>query len=274
MAANTKGGRARRAARAGGAVAGERGRIGPSGGGKKRSGAGSAKGGSAAGTKAGTATGRKSRAVERKPPSETGNRTIHTAARRQAILGAALTVFAERGYEAARLDDVAARAGVAKGTLYLYFKDKEALFEALIRGAVAPVLEHMTQAAASLDVPAAKLIETFFTLFEKEVLGTERKLVLRLIIAEGPRFPALAQFYYREVVSRGMALMRALAARAAEQGEFPTDAAARFPQLIVAPLLVAVIWDSLFAKIDPLDAAGLLRAHSDVLAGKTRRSRS
>lgn len=202
------------------------------------------------------------------------SRKVHSVARRQAILDAALTVFAERGYEAARLDDVAARAGVAKGTLYLYFKDKEALFEALIRGAVAPVLEPLSQAAAVPDMPAGSLLETFFTLFEKEVLGTERKLLLRLIIAEGPRFPALAEFYYREVVSRGLGLMRTLAQRAARQGEFPNDAAARYPQLIVAPLLVAVIWDSLFADIDPLDVTGMLRAHRDVLSGKSRRSPS
>ena len=69
-----------------------------------------------------------------------GSRKVDAAARREAILDAALTVFAERGYEAARLDDMAARAGVAKGTLYLYFKDKEALFEALVRGAVSPML--------------------------------------------------------------------------------------------------------------------------------------
>ena len=68
-------------------------------------------------------------------------RKVDADARRQAILDAALTVFAERGYEAARLDDVAAKAGVAKGTLYLYFKDKEALFEALVRGAVSPILD-------------------------------------------------------------------------------------------------------------------------------------
>ena len=195
-------------------------------------------------------------------------------ARRQAILEAALSVFAERGFEAARLDDVAGRAGVAKGTLYLYFRDKQALFEALVRNAVSPIMDEVGKVAAVPDMPAAKALETFFTLFEKEVLGTERKLLLRLIIAEGPRFPAIARFYHREVVSRGLALMRALAERAAKNGEFASDAAARFPQLIVAPLLLAVIWDGLFGKIDPLDVGGLLRAHREALTGKTRKGSS
>jgi AcrR family transcriptional regulator len=201
-------------------------------------------------------------------------RKVEPEARRQAILDAALHVFAERGFEAARLDDVAARAGVAKGTLYLYFRDKEALFEELVRSAVSPIIEAVSQAASAPDVPAAAILDTFFALFEKEVLGTKRKLLLRLIIAEGPRFPRVAEFYHREVVTRGIGLMRAVAERAARRGEFTSDAAARYPQLIVAPLILAVVWDSLFARIDPLDVAGLLRAHQEVLTGKPRKGSS
>ena len=198
-------------------------------------------------------------------------RRIAPEVRRQAILKAALAVFAAHGFEAARLDDVAARAGVAKGTVYLYFRDKEALFEALVRNAVSPLLEQMSKVAAAPDVDPIQALEMFFALFAKEVLGTERKLLLRLIIAEGPRFPAIAEFYYREVVSRGLAIMRSLATRAAAEGTLASDAPARFPQLIVAPLLMAVIWDGMFADIDPLDPTGLLRAHLDVLtAGKRK----
>ena len=114
----------------------------------------------------------------------------------------------------------------------------------------------------------------FFALFETEVLGTDRKLLLRLILAEGPRFPAIAEFYHREVITRGLGLMRTLAERAARQGDFATDAAARYPQLIVAPLLVAVLWDGLFANIDPLDVAGLLRAHREMLTGRRQKGSS
>jgi AcrR family transcriptional regulator len=196
---------------------------------------------------------------------------VPAEARRQAILAAALAVFAERGFEAARLDDVAARAGVAKGTLYLYFRDKEALFEALVRNAVSPLLEQMGRLAAAPDVTPSQALEAFFALFQREVLGTERKLLLRLIIAEGPRFPAIAEFYHREVVARGVSLMRALAARAADDGTFATGAPARFPQLVIAPLLLALIWDGLFARIEPLDVGGLIEAHREVLAGRMRK---
>src|SRR5262245_18672051 len=189
-------------------------------------------------------------------------------ARRRSILAAALSVFASHGFAAARLDDVAARAGVAKGTLYLYFRDKEALFEALVRSAVSPLLQHMSKVANAPEISPLQALEALFALFAKEVLGTERKLLLRLIIAEGPRFPAVAGFYYREVVARGLRMMRALAERAVREGAFASDAPARFPQLIAAPLLVAVLWDGLFSRIDPLDVDGLLRAHREVLTGK------
>jgi AcrR family transcriptional regulator len=214
------------------------------------------------------------RPAAQRAPKPARARKVEPQARRQAILDAALSVFAERGFEAARLEDVAARAGVAKGTLYLYFRDKEALFEELVRSAVSPIIEAVSKAASAPDVPASAILETFFALFQKEVLGTKRKLLLRLIIAEGPRFPRVAEFYHREVVTRGIGLMRKVAERAAQQGEFTSDAAARFPQLIVAPLILAVVWDSLFARIDPLDVAGLLRAHRELLEGKARKGSS
>jgi AcrR family transcriptional regulator len=197
-------------------------------------------------------------------------RKAEPAARRETILDAALTVFAERGFEAARLDDVAARAGIAKGTLYLYFKDKEALFEEVVRTAVSPIIERLSFLADAPDIPMADMLEGLFGLFEKEVLGTRRKLIIRLIIAEGPRFPRIAEFYYRDVIGRIMPMLAKIAERAVERGELPNDAVARYPQLIAAPLLLAVIWDGLFARISPLDADDFLRAHRDVLTAKKR----
>jgi AcrR family transcriptional regulator len=197
-------------------------------------------------------------------------RKTEPAVRRDAILDAALTVFAERGFEAARLDDVAARAGVAKGTLYLYFKDKEALFEEVVRSAASPIVERLSALAAAPDMPMTVMLDALFSLFEKEVLGTRRKLLLRLIIAEGPRFPRIAEFYFRDVISRIMPMLSKIAQRAADRGELPNDAVARYPQLVAAPLLLSVIWDGLFANISPLDVSGFLRAHRDVLTAQGR----
>src|SRR5262245_9109959 len=125
-------------------------------------------------------------AAPRRIQVRSGGRKADPAQRRQAILDAALTVFAEHGYEAARLDEVARQAGMAKGTLYLYFKDKEALFESLIRSAIDPVLKRLQEVSALPDLPLSQVLEILFAVFQKEVLGTERKLLLRLILAEGP----------------------------------------------------------------------------------------
>lgn len=208
----------------------------------------------------------------RKPAPGGHTRKAAQQVRRGAILKAALQVFAEHGFEAARLDDVAKRAGVAKGTLYLYFAHKQALFEALVRDAVTPVLDRLEQLVALEAVPATVALERLFEVFRTDVLGSDRKLVVRIILAEGARFPRIARFYHREVIARGLALLRKLLARAAATGEIASDAAARHPQLVVAPLLVAIVWDGMFSAIDPLDVTGLLKAHLELIAGKSQRS--
>ena len=123
------------------------------------------------------------------------------AARRAAILDAALDEFSALGFAAARLDDVARRAGVAKGTIYLYFKDKEALFQELVRVQMNPVVA-IFEAALASDMPLNVLMDQAIEIFIREIYNTHRKQVLRLMISEGPRFPALAEFYYREVLAR------------------------------------------------------------------------
>src|SRR5690606_8680150 len=100
---------------------------------------------------------------------------------------------------------------------------------------------------------------------ERELLATDRKLVVRLIIREGHRFHEISGFYYEEVIARVMRLIRRIAERGQARGEFTHDALARFPQLAAGPFLLAVVWDGLFADRDPLDLAGLLQAHVDVL---------
>ena len=183
---------------------------------------------------------------------------------------AGLAVFAAEGFAASKLDDVADKAGVAKGTIYLYFRDKEDLFEQIVRDAVGPVISQLESIAQAPDLPADLVLKALFDLFRTEVLETPRKYVLRLVITEAPRFPALAEFYHREVVSRGLSHIGQLLRRFSAKGELATARAANFPQLVFAPLLMAVIWDSLFARIDPLDVEGLLAAHRELLLGNAK----
>ena len=198
-----------------------------------------------------------------------GARAKRGAARREAILAAALEEFSAHGFEAARLDDVARRAGVAKGTIYLYFSDKEALFQALVRSYISPVvgtLEHVTH----VDAPFRAVAEQLAELFVREIVETRRRDIIRLIFSEGQRFPKLAEFYYREVISRAMSAVRGLLRRALERGEITNEALVRFPQLIVAPGLVAILWKSLFDRLDPLDVRAMLHAHFDNVFGVRR----
>ncbi|WP_156489557.1 TetR/AcrR family transcriptional regulator [Bradyrhizobium sp. DOA1] len=197
------------------------------------------------------------------------NRATRAQERRAAIVEAAMEEFIARGFAATRLDDIAKRAGVAKGTIYLHFKDKESMFEELVRIVIVPVVARLN----ALPPPTGtvrELIETFAGNFLKEVIGTRRGDLVRLIVAEGPRFPSVADFYYREVVSRGIAGMRALIELGIARGEIREKDLARFPQILVAPAMIAVIWQSLFARHAPLDAQEMLRVHLDLIFGERR----
>jgi AcrR family transcriptional regulator len=212
----------------------------------------------------------RARSAAKSAAQEQNRRAEKSAARRQAILAAALDEFSARGFAAARLDDVAKRAGVAKGTIYLHFRDKETLFQELIRSALSPFVATIEAAPAS-DMPLRAVAELLVQVFVREVYGTNRKNIIRLVLAEGRRFPKVAEFYYREVVDRAMAAMRKLVRRAVERGELRDDTLVRFPQLIVAPALVAIVWDGLFDRFEKLDPEQLMRAHFDILFASERK---
>jgi AcrR family transcriptional regulator len=198
-------------------------------------------------------------------------RAERAADRRQAIIEAAFDTFIAQGFAATRLDDIAKQAGVAKGTIYLHFKDKQALFEELVRSAIVPLASKLTEpppASGSIR----SVLETFAGNFVREVTTTRRGAIVRLVIAEGPRFPAIADFYYREVVSRGMAGMRALIELAIARGEIRQSGLKDFPQIVVAPAMIAVIWQGLFGRFAPLDAAAMLRVHLDLIFGEGGRA--
>jgi AcrR family transcriptional regulator len=196
--------------------------------------------------------------------STPNGRVAKANARRKAILNAALDEFSARGFAAARLDDVAQRAGVAKGTIYLYFADKEALFQELVRFQLIPIVG-LFEAALASDIPLRALIDQAIEIFATEIYGTHRKLVIRLIISEGPRFPVLAEFYYREVLARILGAIRARLIRALDRGDIADDTLIRFPQLIGAAPVVAIVWHSLFDRYEPLDVRAMLRAYFDRL---------
>ena len=203
-------------------------------------------------------------------PKPASNRAERAAERRGAIIEAAMDEFIARGFAATRLDDVAKRAGVAKGTIYLHFKDKEALFEDLIRTAIVPLVNQLGAGPPPVGASVRDMIEGFARTFIQEVTTTRRGDIVRLIVAEGPRFPEIADFYYREVVSKGLAGMRAAISLGIARGEIQHKDLAQFPQILIAPAMIAVIWQSLFSKHAPLDAIEMFRVHLDLIFGERR----
>jgi AcrR family transcriptional regulator len=202
------------------------------------------------------------RAALRRP----SKRMIGATERRAAIVAAGLDEFTAKGFAATRLDDVARRAGVAKGTIYLHFRDKEALFQELVRTALGPLIVRIANPSIGEGGGSAReAMEALANVFIHEVIGTKRSNILRLIISEGTRFPSLADFYYREVIAHGIAGMRKLIEYGIARGEIRNPGLAEFPQLMASPFIAAVIWQGLFGKHAPLDAAAMLRVHLDTI---------
>src|SRR5712672_2842644 len=129
--------------------------------------------------------------ADSEPSKPASNRAERAAERRGAIIEAAMDEFIARGFAATRLDDVARRAGVAKGTIYLHFKDKESMFEELIRTALVPLIGRL-HAPPPIGGSVRDAVEGFARNFISEVANTKRGDIVRLIVAEGPRFPAIA----------------------------------------------------------------------------------
>lgn len=190
------------------------------------------------------------------------SRLEKTAARRVAIIDAALDEFTENGFAAARMDEIARRAGVAKGTIYLNFSDKEALFEAIVRQEITPLVDAVSSASASDESFRATVTQHLLPLIG-DLAHSRRGAVVRLLLSEAGRFPKLAAVYYRMVVEPGLSAIGKLAQRAHARGELQSDALARFPQLFIAPGVLAIIWTRLFERFRHLDIENMASAYFD-----------
>jgi AcrR family transcriptional regulator len=187
-------------------------------------------------------------------------------ARPEEIISAALEVFADRGFAATKLEDVARRAGVTKGTIYLYFENKEALFKALIRQTIVPVLAQGEELAKSFTGSARELFERLVREYWRLVGETSLVGIPKLMMAEANNFPELARFYYEEVVTRGHRLMAGVLERGIKAGEFRPVNVAVATKLAMAPVMHAVIARKAFSACMPegFDIASYLDTHIDL----------
>ena len=189
--------------------------------------------------------------------------------RQEEILAAALKVFSAHGYDAARIDDVARRAGIAKGTIYLYFRDKEQLFRAVVRGLVPKRFDAL---AGSFQGTGEQLLRELLSRMYSQVVRSEKaRSIVRLLIAESGRFPQLSEIYHREIIAPGMRAVRQALHRGIASGEFRKSAAVEFPQLLAAPGVLAIVWRLLHGERHRLDLAAYSKAHLKLVLGSLRK---
>ncbi len=188
-------------------------------------------------------------------------------ARPAEILDAALKVFAAKGYAAARMDDIARQAGVTKGTIYLYFENKEAVFKSLVRESIGNAVAAVAEGLRSYDGSARDLLRGALTTVAALLVNSDRVVLPKIIIAESGNFPELARFYRFEIIEKGLTAFAAVVERAMADGEFRRLPVEHVIRLCMAPVLLGAVWHSTFAQFDaaPYDYQGLIDTHLDVL---------
>jgi AcrR family transcriptional regulator len=186
--------------------------------------------------------------------------------RREEILSAAFEEFAAGGYAEAHLEAVARRAHVAKGTIYLYFESKEVLFRAVLRRLIHPLFEQLETFVRTFSGPAEDLLRNVVARqYAEAVKNGETRAMLRLLIAESHRFPELSEIYLREIIAPGTVAMRLLMERGIASGEFRESKIINFPQILVGPAILAVIWQLTLGERQRLNLDEYMEAHLELL---------
>lgn len=163
-------------------------------------------------------------------------------ARPAELTAAALELFVEKGFAATRLDEVAARAGVSKGTLYLYFDSKEELFKAVVREGLLPLLAEGETLVANASVSASELFRSIVLRWWEVVGDNPIGGIPKLIFAEARNFPEIARFYSEEVIERGKRMLAAALQRGIDSGEFRPFNPAELVHIVFSPLMMRLIW--------------------------------
>jgi AcrR family transcriptional regulator len=183
------------------------------------------------------------------------------------IIDAALALFVEKGFAATRLDDVALRAGLSKAAIYLYFEDKTALFQGVVRQAVASNLGTVEAMLKAHRGPVAHLLPRILEFMAGRIDETPLPAIAKLVISESRAFPEIGRFYLKEVIGRGLPLLEGLIVRGIEQGEFRQVDPAMTVRSLIGAMLLAGIWRTVFEPIgaDKLDVKALARHHADLM---------
>ncbi|MEO8101052.1 MAG: TetR/AcrR family transcriptional regulator [Betaproteobacteria bacterium] len=183
------------------------------------------------------------------------------------LAAAALDLFVERGFAATRLDDVARRAGVSKGTLYLYFDSKEDLFKAVIREGYVSRITEFAERMKAYQGSSAELVRELVNSWWEQIGATKLAGITKLMMSEAGNFPDLANFYHDEVVVRGTGLFASAIQRGIESGEFREISLDFAPRIACAPVIMLMLWRNSFdlCGSHQMDAKAFLDTHTDML---------
>jgi len=179
------------------------------------------------------------------PPDETPHVprwSRRKEARRGELIDAALDLFVERGFAATRADDVAARAGVSKGTMYLYFTNKEDLFKAVVREAIVPSIHEAADLIEHFAGTTPELLRLIMFAWWDKIGNSRAAGIVKLIMAEANNFPELARFYYEEVIAPGTNLFHSMLSRGVKRGEFRPIDVAMTTEALMAPMVMLIMW--------------------------------
>ena len=188
------------------------------------------------------------------------------AERPQEILQAAFDEFSRNGYATTTLEAIAERAGVTKGTIYVYFENKEHLFISMVREVTKATLDTVHDMFASHDGSTADLLRAQFSFIYQHIVADHRRReVVRMLIAEAPRFPALADRYHEEILKPCLDMLRQAIQRGIDRGEFRKSAIVDSPQVVIAPIALVDLWMMMFDERQPLDLKAYFNAHLDLV---------
>ena len=174
-------------------------------------------------------------------------------ARPQELLASAIELFVERGFASTRLEDVARRAGVSKGTLYLYYANKEDLFKAVVRQSILPMIGDAEASVAEFEGHSAELLRHVILSWWRRIGATKASGISKLILAEADNFPELARFYQQEVMTRGIGMISNMLERGIRRGEFRAIDVPQTAQVLIAPLMMLSTWKHTVAPCERCD---------------------
>jgi AcrR family transcriptional regulator len=201
----------------------------------------------------------------KKEQNESSLRSEKAKEKHKAIIEAAKDEFVSKGFQAARIDEIAKKAGVAKGTVYLYFPNKESLFNEMIKTVMMPLIENIKHGLEGQTEARREIYEPVFSEMLKKMLSAEVGPVMRLMISEAVRFPKLGEFFRHQVVAPLIEKQKMLLQLAGEAGKLRNPAIAKYPQLVLAPIILTVVWQGVFAQFVPADVTEMMKAHFEML---------